>query len=193
MTATTQHSPARAPKRGAGAAHEDAAPAQERAYEVGRGKPPPATRFRKGQSGNPGGRPRGAATTASALVLEEAYRTVTVKDGEGFSTMPAIRAVVRSQVALATKGNGPAQRSVIAMVQAVEHERAVAAAAEAAAGAASQKPVSPIETGRRIAFLLHLAKREIKAKREAAAARGEPPIEPAPEDALIEEYFKDPV
>jgi hypothetical protein len=28
-------------------------------YEVGYGKPPMDTRFRKGASGNPGGRPRG--------------------------------------------------------------------------------------------------------------------------------------
>lgn len=31
-------------------------------YEVGYGKPPKSTRFKKGQSGNPGGRPRGASS-----------------------------------------------------------------------------------------------------------------------------------
>ena len=53
-------------------------------YEVGYGKPPRHTQFRKGQSGNPGGRPRRTATErANALLLGEAYRLVTVKmDGQ---------------------------------------------------------------------------------------------------------------
>lgn len=36
-------------------------------YEVGYGRPPVYSRFRKGQSGNPGGRPRGAARFAELL------------------------------------------------------------------------------------------------------------------------------
>jgi Family of unknown function (DUF5681) len=32
--------------------------AKDKDYEVGRGKPPVASRFKKGQSGNPGGRPK---------------------------------------------------------------------------------------------------------------------------------------
>ena len=49
-------------------------------YQVGYGKPPVHAQFRKGQSGNPGGRPRGPATErAKALALQEAYRTVIVK------------------------------------------------------------------------------------------------------------------
>ena len=43
-------------------------------YEVGYGKPPLQTRLRKGQSGNPRGRPRnGAMERARKIVLEEAY------------------------------------------------------------------------------------------------------------------------
>jgi hypothetical protein len=34
--------------------------------------------------------------------------------------MPAIQVVLRSQVALAAKGNGPAQRTVIEAIQAIE-------------------------------------------------------------------------
>ena len=36
-------------------------------YAVGHGKPPVETRFRKGQSGNPGGRPRGARKLVTLL------------------------------------------------------------------------------------------------------------------------------
>jgi hypothetical protein len=41
-------------------------------HEVGYRKPPAHSRFRKGQSGNPGGRPRGmTAGRATALALKE--------------------------------------------------------------------------------------------------------------------------
>jgi hypothetical protein len=60
------------------------------------------------------------------LTLEEAYRAVVVKeDGDGRAEpVPALQAVLRSQVALAIKGNGPAQRAVLAAVQAIEEEEA---------------------------------------------------------------------
>jgi hypothetical protein len=37
-------------------------------YEVGYGKPPQSTRFRKGKSGNPGGLPKGQPNISAALV-----------------------------------------------------------------------------------------------------------------------------
>src|SRR5205085_2700242 len=82
-------------------------------HKVGYGKPPVHTRFCKGRSGNPGGRPRGmTAGRAAALALKEAYRLVTVREGDKVLTVPAIQAVLRSQVALAAQGNGPAQRAL---------------------------------------------------------------------------------
>lgn len=91
--------------------------------EVGYGKPPSRTRFLKGLSGNPGGRPRRmTAGRATALAIKEAYRLVTVREGDKVLTMPAIQAVLRSQIALAFKGNGPAQRALIEVIQAIERE-----------------------------------------------------------------------
>ena len=95
----------------------------EEEHRVGYGKPPVHTRFSKGQSGNPGGRPRGmTAGRAKALALKEAYRPVNVRGGDHVVTMSAIQAIMRSQVALAAKGNGPAQRAVIETVQMIERE-----------------------------------------------------------------------
>ena len=92
-------------------------------YEVGYGKPPVHTRFRKGQSGNPSGRPKRKATErAKEIALQEAYRLVPVRGGDKIVKIPAIQAVHRSQIALAAKGNGPAQRAVLRTVQAIEKE-----------------------------------------------------------------------
>jgi hypothetical protein len=123
-------------------------------HKVGYGKPPVHTRFSKGKSGNPGGRPRGlTAGRATALALKEAYRLVNVREGDKVVTLPAIQAVLRSQVALAAKGNGPAQRTVIETVQAIEREIEAHVAANERALADTPK-MSDLEIARRIAFLL---------------------------------------
>lgn len=91
-------------------------------YQVGYGKPPVHTRFRKGRSGNPrGSTPRTKPwDRANQLMLKEAYRPVTVRDGERTVRMPAIAAIFRSQLASGLKGNGPAQRASLRMIGAIE-------------------------------------------------------------------------
>src|SRR5689334_17984515 len=54
-------------------------PASGASYAVGYGRPPKATRFRMGQSGNPAGRPKG--TKNSATIAKSALeRVVTVTE-----------------------------------------------------------------------------------------------------------------
>jgi hypothetical protein len=132
-------------------------------YTVGYGKPPLHTRFRKGQSGNPsGGSTKASLARAKTLALEEAYRTVTVKEGRGTVALPAIQAILRRQIALATKGSGPAQRAVIAAVLEIEEEQARIAAEERARQAATENPADLIDAARRICFLLRLSAEEQK-------------------------------
>jgi Family of unknown function (DUF5681) len=131
-----------------------------RSYEVGYGKPPMHTRFRKGVSGNPrGGSRTQRAARATALALKEAYRMVTVREGDKITSPPAIQSVMRSQVALAVKGNGPAQRALIAAIHALEQQLAIEAAAKEKAEA-ERPPINYTDSARRIAFILRLAYEE---------------------------------
>ena len=102
-------------------------------YEVGYGRPPVEHRFRKGQSGNPGGRPKKAgknpvsldpvARPTDGLILEEAYRSVTIREGERIIELPAIQAAVRSLAIAAMKGSRLSQKALAEIVREVENRR----------------------------------------------------------------------
>lgn len=101
-------------------------------YEVGYGKPPAHSRFRPGQSGNPRGRPRGSRNKPpppalheerlKALILEEAYRTISVNDASGARAMPMAQAVIRSVAVNAAKGQQRAQRLFTQLLATTEKE-----------------------------------------------------------------------
>ena len=102
-------------------------------YKVGYGRPPTEYRFRKGASGNPRGRPKGSRNKpkidtgpgmrgAEAYLREEAYRTVTLREGDRVIELPAIQAVFRAMGVSALKGNRFAQRTLAEMVTRMEQD-----------------------------------------------------------------------
>lgn len=99
-----------------------------RSYEVGYGKPPASTRFVKGKSGNPKGRPRGSRNQMPALheerlrdiIMAEAYRTIKVKDGTKDVTIPIAQAVMRSIAVNAVRGDQRSQKAFTDLVNTTE-------------------------------------------------------------------------
>jgi len=56
------------------------------------------------------------------LALQEACRPITVKEGGRALALPAIQAILRSQIELVAQGNVQAQRAVLAAIQTIEAE-----------------------------------------------------------------------
>lgn len=90
-------------------------------------RPPQHTRFKKGQSGNPQGRPKSDMTagvtgnrSSTELALKQAARRITVREGDQVRQIPAIEAVHLAQYASATKGNAYAQKQIIENYQRAE-------------------------------------------------------------------------
>lgn len=102
-------------------------------YETGYGKPPAATRFKPGQSGNPKGRPKGSKNKRPGmheermkdLILDEAYRDITIREGHRSVTIPMAQAVMRSLAVNAAKGQHRAQRLFSELLASVESSRKI--------------------------------------------------------------------
>ena len=96
----------------------------EHDYKVGPGRPPLHTRFRKGQSGNPGGRGKKQLSALLADALNEPV-FVTI-DGERRKTTKR-EAVVLQLVDKSTSADLRATKMLIDMTKDVEHKVAAAA------------------------------------------------------------------
>jgi hypothetical protein len=89
---------------------------EEAPYEVGYGKPPRASRFQKGVSGNAKGRPRGSKNLAS-LVLKESRKKVVINDARGRREVSKIEAAMMQLANKSAQGDLRATREFIPLVE----------------------------------------------------------------------------
>jgi len=86
-------------------------------YDVGYGKPPKHSQFKKGQSGNPNGRSQGAKNFTTDL-REELNEKVPVRENGKVKKLTKQRAILKTLVSKAMSGDGRAADIVFKMVAA---------------------------------------------------------------------------
>lgn len=152
---------------------------------LGYKKPPSWTRFQKGQSGNPRGRPRKqkpitSADTASPSLLDDALRKererrVRVNDGSGSVDLAMYEVVCRSLTNNAAKGDVRAQREALKLWRELELRD-------------GQREQADQEQKQRVFQYICSLKEQQAGKWAAAAKSGVDPVDPwpHPDDVLIE-------
>ena len=88
-------------------------------YEVGYGKPPQNTRFKKGQSGNPCGRAPGAKNLKT-LLIDTLDEPVVVTENGGRRTISKRQAIIKQLVNQSAKGDWRAVKLLLDMLHETE-------------------------------------------------------------------------
>jgi len=95
----------------------------EPTYEVGFGKPPKQSRFEKGTSGNPKGRPKGRRNLVT--VLEQTLQeTIVIKENGMHRTVTKLEAALKQLVNKAAAGDLVALRHLTALAKSAESQTA---------------------------------------------------------------------
>jgi len=99
---------------------------------VGFCRPPKATRFRKGISGNPKGRPKGSLNVATAL-MKALREKVVLNEGGKRKTVTKLEAAVKQLVNKAASGEISALKQLLELARDAETKQSVVSASQAPA------------------------------------------------------------
>ena len=99
----------------------------EHAYEVGYGKPPQHSRFRKGQCGNPRGRPKGSKNLAT-IVGEALDQKVVVNEGGRRRKITKREAVITQLVNRSAQADLKATQMLLGLMHEIERRSETASA-----------------------------------------------------------------
>lgn len=103
-------------------------------YRVGYAKPPPETRFRKGKSGNPAGRPKKSKNLRTAM-REVLTKPVAVRNRQGVVRMvPGIIAATEVTMQAALHGDLPSLKTLLSQLPIVDDPQQPATPADALSG-----------------------------------------------------------
>ena len=96
-------------------------PEDEAQYEVGYMKPPTATQFKPGQSGNPSGRPK-KQKSQQEIVQDALMGTVYVTENGQRKLRTRHEVIVQQQVNKAMRGDNKAAAQIMARADRIEHK-----------------------------------------------------------------------
>ena len=114
-----------------------------RDYEVGYGKPPRNTQFKKGQSGNPRGRPSGSKNLATLVSVALNEPVIVVENG-GRRKINKREAIIKQLVNRSTKADWRAIKILLEIVREIEG-RVEPEAGENSFSAADEKVIAQIK------------------------------------------------
>lgn len=117
-------------------------------YDIGYGKPPKDTQFKKGQSGNPNGRPKTCKNVLTDI-HEELDELVRVTEGGKTVLMTKQRALVKATIAKASQGHTPSVKLLLELKAEAEAKR-------------SEKTFEPLLDEEDLAILENFASQHIK-------------------------------
>jgi Family of unknown function (DUF5681) len=112
-------------------------------YEVGYGKPPRHTRFRKGQSGNPRGRPRGSKNLKT-LLSDALNEPVVVAENGGRRKITKREAIVTQLVNRSATADWRAVKILLDILREIESQTEPASPEAAAFTAADEKVLAQL-------------------------------------------------
>ena len=112
-------------------------------YEVGYGKPPRNTQFKKGQSGNPRGRPSGSKNLATLVSVALNEPVIVVENG-GRRKITKREAIIKQLVNRSTKADWRAIKILLDIVREIE-SRVEPETGESSFSAADEKVIEQMK------------------------------------------------